>query len=174
MACPVGTGIQSLRFDRKVFSRAQAQAWCRRHGRPSTIDETVHQYRVRVYDPKFFESDSFRTIELTRGVSAVIGCPLPESEEKMASKKRTTKKRRSKKTASKGAVKRRRAGHQEPRGKGPVKLEVKSVGALMGSKGTLYHAFLRSGREKTYLGHVVAKNVTEAKRKAARCVRTNL
>lgn len=74
--CPVGTHIQTLIFDKDVFNRAMSKEWAKgnefKYGK---VDEKEETYRLRQYDPDNFVSSSFRTIELTHGVKAVIGCP---------------------------------------------------------------------------------------------------
>jgi len=39
------------------------------------VDETEYSYRIRQEDPDKFDQKSFRTIEITEGVEAVVGCP---------------------------------------------------------------------------------------------------
>jgi hypothetical protein len=75
--CPRGTQVQTLIFDRFEFPTAQeAQRWARQHGYKSTkVDMTVTSFRLRQKLPSSFTRSSFRTIKLTNGVKAVIGCP---------------------------------------------------------------------------------------------------
>jgi hypothetical protein len=75
--CPRGTQTQTLIFDRRVFNTArEAQTWARRNGFKSTkVDANINSYRLRQKLPSSFTRNSFRTIELTNGVQAVIGCP---------------------------------------------------------------------------------------------------
>lgn len=75
--CGRDTQVQTLLFDRRVFNTAQeAQRWARGHGYKSTkVDVNINTYRLRQKLPSSFTRGSFRTIELTSGVKAVIGCP---------------------------------------------------------------------------------------------------
>jgi hypothetical protein len=69
-----GTKVQTLIFSKKRFSRKQAVAWARTHDfRSNDVDETDETFRLRQRDPKRFKPGSFRTIQLTKGVHAVIG-----------------------------------------------------------------------------------------------------
>lgn len=73
--CPIGTEIQSLVFDKDIFSERQAKDWARRHGfKVTKWDETEESYRIRQREPRTFRTGSFRTISLGM-VKAVIGCP---------------------------------------------------------------------------------------------------
>jgi len=71
------TIIQTLIFDKTVFETAgEAVEWARTHGfGADKIDETDDSFRIRQMDPSEFQPDSFRTIDIRRGVSAVIGRP---------------------------------------------------------------------------------------------------
>lgn len=71
------TQVQTLIFDRRVFVAARdAQTWARRNGFKSTkVDANINTYRIRQKLPSVFLRDSFRTIPLSPGVQAVIGCP---------------------------------------------------------------------------------------------------
>jgi hypothetical protein len=76
--CPVGTEIQSVIFDKKYFNTGTAARWLRRnefkiHNRDKA-DEKENTIRFRQQPPSLFDKDLFRTIELTTGVQAVIGC----------------------------------------------------------------------------------------------------
>lgn len=74
--CPRGTQVQTLLFDRRSFTRAEAIAWARRNGyRAHKVDTTANKYRLRQKSPSSFTSGSFRTISLSDRVEAVIGCP---------------------------------------------------------------------------------------------------
>lgn len=75
--CPVGTEIQTLIFKKAAFKKAAAVKWVRSHGFPGhEVDETQQSYRIRQQDPQKFNKESFRTISLTKGLKAVIGCPV--------------------------------------------------------------------------------------------------
>jgi hypothetical protein len=74
--CPVGTEVQTLLFDKDDFTKSDAKAWARendfKHGK---VDETDEYYRLRQRPPGEFKKSGFRTIDLSTGVKAVIGCP---------------------------------------------------------------------------------------------------
>ena len=69
------TTIQTLIFDKDVFKTVgSAKAWLKKHGFTShKVDENENSFRFRQIDPGKFKKDSFRTIELKKGVKAVIG-----------------------------------------------------------------------------------------------------
>ena len=70
------TLIQSLIFDKDVFeTKEEVLDWVKSHGFyvEKEIDETSDAYRVRQVDPSEFYPDSFRTIEIRKGIKAVIG-----------------------------------------------------------------------------------------------------
>jgi hypothetical protein len=69
------TTIQTLIFSKEVFDSAEAaQSWAKDHDfKSDKVDETENTYRLRQRDPGDFKDDSFKTIELTDGVQAVIG-----------------------------------------------------------------------------------------------------
>jgi hypothetical protein len=68
------TVVQTLIFDKKLFTIEQAKKWARDHDFiDSSVDETAESIRLRQKDPADFIDGSFRTIELTKGVNAVIG-----------------------------------------------------------------------------------------------------
>jgi len=74
-ACPVGTRVQTLVFDRQLFSPEDAKQWALRNGYTAgKVDTTAASHRLRQADPKKFQAGSFRTINLG-AVQAVIGCP---------------------------------------------------------------------------------------------------
>jgi len=68
-----GSVVQTLIFDKKVFpTRQSATRWAREHDfRADKVDETENSWRLRQRDPGDFVR--FRTIQMTRGVQAVIG-----------------------------------------------------------------------------------------------------
>jgi len=73
-AAPKPTEVQTLIFDKEKFSKAEAKAWAKDHDfKADKVDETGDSYRLRQADPGEFEDDSFRTVELTSGVKAVVG-----------------------------------------------------------------------------------------------------
>lgn len=80
--CPEGTKIQTLLFEKKNFTQAQAKKWATEHGFEDGIDEGITVIRMRQEDPKHFVKKKFKTIKLKDGVLAVIGCPK-EVEKKL-------------------------------------------------------------------------------------------
>jgi hypothetical protein len=69
------TEIQTLIFDKDKFTEAQVRRWIDEHDfeiNPG-LDETENSFRARQRDPIEFQEGSFRTIEITDGVQAVIG-----------------------------------------------------------------------------------------------------
>ena len=74
--CPVGTKIQTLVFLKPDFTRQMAFHWAHTHGfKTEKVHETEHSFRLRQSEPGTFLTESFRTLALTDGVQAVIGCP---------------------------------------------------------------------------------------------------
>ena len=74
--CPVGTQVQTVILSQQYFNQREATSWIRRQGfRVSKIDATTNSWRFRQQNPNEFDRDSFRTIRLRPGVTAVIGCP---------------------------------------------------------------------------------------------------
>jgi len=72
---PQGTTIQSLILSKDVFKDVDSAIdWVEENGfTVEKIDETDTSYRFRQLDPDDFEENSFRTVELSKGVKAVIG-----------------------------------------------------------------------------------------------------
>jgi len=74
--CPRGTKIQSVLMDKGRFKYpSQAKVWLKDHKFRRTLDEKPNTFRARQLDPSAFKSRSFRTITLTKGIKAVVGCP---------------------------------------------------------------------------------------------------
>ena len=71
------TKVQSVLCSKKRFKSAkEAAQWCRDHDfKASDLDETDEYYRFRQFEPSRCKEGSFRTIELTDGVKAVICQP---------------------------------------------------------------------------------------------------
>jgi len=68
------TTIQTLVFAKDTFKSAgDAREWAKSHGFKTEIDETEDSYRIRQRPPGAFVAGSFRTINITDGVTAVIG-----------------------------------------------------------------------------------------------------
>lgn len=73
-AAPDPTTIQTLVFDKSKYGEGAAVKWAHDHKfHADKVDVTEDSYRIRQRDPGDFEEGSFRTIELTDGVKAVIG-----------------------------------------------------------------------------------------------------
>ena len=70
-----GTIVQTLILAKDEFKTAEeAQRWAADHGFDhDKVDETGDSFRLRQQDPGQFQGNSFRTIELTKGVQAVTG-----------------------------------------------------------------------------------------------------
>lgn len=67
------TGIQSLIFDKKKFTVKQAKKWAKdRNFQFGKVDEKPDTIRLRQFDPKKCQKGTFRTIDITNGVKAVI------------------------------------------------------------------------------------------------------
>lgn len=75
-----GSRVQSLRFDKKKFSRSQAISWAKSHGfKYGDVEETPNQWRLRQFDPdKCSRSGGIK--EFTSGIEAYI-CPVKNKEE---------------------------------------------------------------------------------------------
>ena len=69
------TVIQSLIFDKEAFQdEAEAREWAADHGFHSgKVDETEESFRIRQLDSSQFDKTTLRTIEIRRGIQAVIG-----------------------------------------------------------------------------------------------------
>jgi hypothetical protein len=74
--CPVGTEIQTLIFDKDKFDKKSAKEWAKKHDfKYGFVDEKEETLRIRQQNPSSFRKDTFRTIDITKGVQAVIACP---------------------------------------------------------------------------------------------------
>lgn len=79
--CPVGTKVQSLIFSKENYNETSAKKWAENHNyKFGYADEKEETFRIRQKNPKFFDSDSFRTIDITDGIQAVIACPKKKME----------------------------------------------------------------------------------------------
>jgi HK97 family phage prohead protease len=79
--------IQSLIFVKEMFTKEEAIKWAKDHGfKFEGVDETEDSYRIRQENPEDFKPNSFRTIDITKGVQAVIG---KLKEKNMAGKENT-------------------------------------------------------------------------------------
>ena len=77
--CPVGTEVQTVIFDKSNFNESSAKKWAKSNDlKYGYVDEKDKTYRIRQQEPDYFVNGSLRTIEFTKGVKAVIGCPKPK------------------------------------------------------------------------------------------------
>jgi hypothetical protein len=61
-------------MSKRRFKRKSARGWLIAHQFKSMFDEKPNSLRARQIAPELFHKKSFRTINLTKGVKAVIGC----------------------------------------------------------------------------------------------------
>lgn len=74
--------VQTLVFDKAVFSESQSIEWAKDHGfNADKLDVTETTYRVRQLDPSDCEENSFKTIDVTKGVQAVTATPKKKEGE---------------------------------------------------------------------------------------------
>lgn len=84
--CPVGTRVQTLIFERSLWTARAAGKWAKEHGfayQPSVkrgagkVHTTKKSIRIRQLSTSQFRKGSFRTIEFgsDSGIKAVVGCP---------------------------------------------------------------------------------------------------
>lgn len=79
----VSTEVQSLIFDKSKFDEAKAKDWAKEHEmHAEKVDVTEDSIRLRQKDPGDFMEDSFRTIDISDGIKAVIGKPKMMEEKK--------------------------------------------------------------------------------------------
>lgn len=71
------TKVQSLQFDKDLFTADEAKAWARQHGfRYGKVDLGQGNWlRLRQADPEHFRPSTFRVISFRDGVQAVIAVP---------------------------------------------------------------------------------------------------
>ena len=73
---PGSSEVQSLMFDRSVFSKPEAVQWATQHGFGAPkVHLTPNLIRLRQVSPTRFKRSSFRTISMSEGVKAVVGVP---------------------------------------------------------------------------------------------------
>lgn len=75
-ATPAPMEVQSILFDRELWTPPRAEAWLRRHDYAGLdLDEKPNTYRYRQHDPDLFRPRSFRTIAFGEetGIQAVVG-----------------------------------------------------------------------------------------------------
>lgn len=87
-----GTVIQSLVFEKGVFSEAEAKQWAKDHNfRADKVDSKKGEFRLRQQSPGDFDpngfapGEKFRTITITKGLQATIGFLSKAEAEKIAS-----------------------------------------------------------------------------------------
>lgn len=69
--------VQTLVFNKSVFTKDQACKWATdQEFKADTVTEDDESYGLRQCDPSLFEENSFNTVEITKGVQAVIGKPI--------------------------------------------------------------------------------------------------
>lgn len=75
--CPTGTKVQTLLLSKDRFkSEEDAKGWAHSQGfKFGSVDSKPNTWRLRQEEPSEFKKDSFRTITMTTGVKATIGCP---------------------------------------------------------------------------------------------------
>lgn len=77
--CKDGMEVQSLVFHKKYFNDKKARAWSKEHGfKYSRPDFKPNTIRLRQNTPLLFKPNSFRTIDVTTGIKAVVACPKKE------------------------------------------------------------------------------------------------
>lgn len=76
------TEVQTVICSKDKFDSAEAAAkWCTDHDfKADKVDETDDSYRFRQFDPGRCQDDSFRTIDITDGVKAVICRPKKSAD----------------------------------------------------------------------------------------------
>jgi predicted GNAT family acetyltransferase len=80
--CPIGTEIQAIILSKDVFKDAEkAKKWVEKSDfELLKTHETSGSFRFRQQTPSRFRESTFRTIPITDGVKAVIGCPKKKME----------------------------------------------------------------------------------------------
>jgi HK97 family phage prohead protease len=68
------TEIQTIIFEKESFSKEDAIKWLKDHDfKYDDIVEKDTTFHFRQQDPELFDPESFRTIEITKGIKAIIG-----------------------------------------------------------------------------------------------------
>ena len=71
-----GSKIQSIIFKKRYWNTERAKRWLREHNFEGLkVDETQNYLRFRQEDPSEFGIGSYRTINLTKSIKAVVGIP---------------------------------------------------------------------------------------------------
>ncbi len=67
------TTIQTIILKKSNFNNTSARKWASGHGfKNSKVDETSTSFRFRQFEPSACKNNSFRTVSLRKGVSAVV------------------------------------------------------------------------------------------------------
>lgn len=79
------TEVQTIICSKDKFDSSEAAAkWCKEHDfRADKMDETEDSFRFRQFEPSKCQEDSFRTIDITEGVKAVICRPKKSMESQL-------------------------------------------------------------------------------------------
>lgn len=80
------TEVQTVICAKEVFKTEQdAKTWVTSHDfRADKVDETDDSFRFRQFEPSACQTDTFRTIDITDGVKAVVCKPKKSADEPMA------------------------------------------------------------------------------------------
>ena len=65
--------VQSVLISKDEYSLDQAKSWLEAHDYQTGVDEKQDSFRFRQREPKDFNPQSFRTVEITKGIKFVIG-----------------------------------------------------------------------------------------------------
>ena len=65
--------IQSILFDKKIYTLSRAKEWLEQYDYVSSIDEKEHHFRARQREPSEFDKKSFRTKGIKLGISFILG-----------------------------------------------------------------------------------------------------
>lgn len=80
--CSEGLEVESLLFDKKIYSLENSMDWIYRHNyiNATDVDETKNEYRFRQQEPEKFDKESYITKKFTNGIQAVMACPIKKAE----------------------------------------------------------------------------------------------
>jgi len=71
-----GSQIQSIIFKNRYWTTDRAKKWLQQHGFDGLdVDIKTDYLRFRQRDPSIFDTKSFRTIDLTKSIKAIVGIP---------------------------------------------------------------------------------------------------
>jgi HK97 family phage prohead protease len=65
--------VQSIIVSKEKFTKEEAIKWITEHNYSAEVDETDSSFRFRQRDPNEFDAQSFKTINFTDGIDAVVG-----------------------------------------------------------------------------------------------------